>query len=133
MTSMNKEAMVLKSDGVGRVQTPVDRQVDLVREFERSGLSGPRFAAMAGIKYQTFATWRRKHGVRAVARQQQPARSVTLLEAVVSACQSEPAGARGAGELLIELPAGAQMRLQSAAQIPLAAQLIQALQQTLPC
>ncbi len=37
MSSMNKEAIVLKSDGAGRVQTPVARQVELVREFERSG------------------------------------------------------------------------------------------------
>ena len=49
MSSMNKEAIVLKSDGAGRVQTPVARQVELVREFERSGLSGPRFAELAGI------------------------------------------------------------------------------------
>jgi hypothetical protein len=37
--------------------------VELVREFERSGLSGPRFAELAGLKYPTFATWRRRHGV----------------------------------------------------------------------
>lgn len=54
MSSMNKEAIVLKSDGAGRVQTPVARQMELVREFERSGLSGPRFAALAGVRYQTF-------------------------------------------------------------------------------
>ena len=54
--------MILKSDAGGRTLVPLDRQVELVREFERSGLSGPRFAAMAGVKYQTFATWRRKHG-----------------------------------------------------------------------
>lgn len=59
---MNKEAMILKSDAGGRMFLPVERQVELVREFERSGLSGPRFAALAGLKYQTFATWRRKHG-----------------------------------------------------------------------
>jgi hypothetical protein len=59
---MSKEAMILKSDADGRVFVPVERQVELVREFERSGLSGPRFAAMAGLKYQTFATWRRKYG-----------------------------------------------------------------------
>jgi hypothetical protein len=56
---MNKQAMILKIDATGRVMVPVERQVELVREFERSGLSGPRFAAMAGLKYQTFVTWRR--------------------------------------------------------------------------
>lgn len=45
---MNKAAMILKSDAGRRVVVPLARQVELVREFERSGLSGPRFAAMAG-------------------------------------------------------------------------------------
>jgi hypothetical protein len=57
---MSKAAMILKSDAGGRVVVPLARQVELVREFECSGLSGPRFAAMAGVKYQTFATWRRE-------------------------------------------------------------------------
>ena len=54
--------MILKRDAGGRVVVPVQRQIELVREYERSGLSGPKFAAMAGLKYLTFATWRRKHG-----------------------------------------------------------------------
>lgn len=41
---MSKGAIILKSDAGGRVLVPVERQVELVREFERSGLSGPRFA-----------------------------------------------------------------------------------------
>ena len=62
MACMSKEVMILKSDAGGRMLVPVERQVNLAREFGRSGLSGPRFAAMAGLKYQTFAMWRRKHG-----------------------------------------------------------------------
>jgi hypothetical protein len=46
---MCKEAMILKSDADGRVFLPVERQVELVREFERNGLSGLRFAASAGL------------------------------------------------------------------------------------
>ena len=42
-----------------RVVVPVERQVELVREFERIGLPGTRFAVMAGLKYQTLASWRR--------------------------------------------------------------------------
>ena len=52
MACMSEKAMILKSDTGGRTLVPVERQVELVREFERSGLSGPRFAAMAGLKYQ---------------------------------------------------------------------------------
>jgi hypothetical protein len=41
---------------------PVQRQIELVHVYKRSGLSGPKLAAMAWLKYQTFATWRCKHG-----------------------------------------------------------------------
>ena len=62
MACLSEEMIILKSDGSGRTMVPLDRQVELVREFERSGLSGPRFAAMMGEKYQTFATGWRKQG-----------------------------------------------------------------------
>lgn len=115
---MNKEAIVLKSDGAGRVQTPVARQVELVREFERSGLSGPRFAELAGVRYQTFATWRRKHGVQRAAREQlKPVfLEVTAAQAVTAASMLE-----------IALPGGAQVCLRDAGQVPLLATLIKAL------
>ena len=59
--------MVLKSDGLGRVRTPVARRQSLLEEFEKSGLSGAKFAALAGVKYSTFAGWlhqRRRRGGR---------------------------------------------------------------------
>lgn len=34
----------------------------MVRACERSGLSGPKFAELAGVNYQTFASWRSQHG-----------------------------------------------------------------------
>lgn len=49
---MSKGAIILKRDAGGRVLVPVERQVELVREFERSGLSGPKFAEIAGVEYQ---------------------------------------------------------------------------------
>ncbi len=42
---MSKATMILKSGAGGRVIVAVECQVELVREFERSGLSGLRFAA----------------------------------------------------------------------------------------
>ena len=52
MTDMVKsEGTVIKTDEVGRVRTPVARRESLLGEFARSGLSGPKFAALAGIKY----------------------------------------------------------------------------------
>jgi hypothetical protein len=46
---MDNEAMILKRDAGGCVMVPLARQIELVREYERSGLSGPKFAAMAGL------------------------------------------------------------------------------------
>jgi hypothetical protein len=45
---MDNEAMILRSDAGGPVMVPLARQIELVRQYERSGLSGPKFAAMAG-------------------------------------------------------------------------------------
>ena len=112
--------MILKSDGVGRVQTPLERQVALVQEFERSGLSGPRFAAMAGINYQTFATWRRKHGSGVVSRARSKEPPPLLVEAVVAA------GA-ASGALAIDLPGGARLCVQHPGQVALAALFIKQL------
>ena len=47
---------VLKTDVLGRVKTPVARREQLLDEFERSGLSGKKFAELLGLKYQTFAS-----------------------------------------------------------------------------
>jgi DNA-binding transcriptional regulator YiaG len=51
---------VLKTDVLGRVKTPKEGREVLLDEFEKSGLTGQKFAAVVGIKYQTFATWAQK-------------------------------------------------------------------------
>ena len=51
---------ILKTDVLGRVKTPKERREQLLDEFEKSGLTGQKFAALVGIKYQTFATWAQK-------------------------------------------------------------------------
>ena len=55
----SSEALI-KTDEAGRVRTPAARRESLLEEFDRSSLSDPKFAALAGINYQTFATWVRK-------------------------------------------------------------------------
>jgi hypothetical protein len=117
---MSKEAMILKSDAGGRVVVPLARQVELVREFERSGLSGPRFAAMAGVKYQTFATWRRKHGSLPAQRKRPvaPQTGGAWMEAVLAPAQDT---------LVVRLPGGASVEVTHRSQAVLAAQLIHAL------
>jgi len=122
---------LLKTDTVGRVFTPAERREQLLHEFERSGLSGAKFAALAGIKYSTFAAWRQR-------RSQQPAQpplakspdapanSVRWLEAVLDQAQGQNAGVASA--LRLRLPGGAQLEISQAAQVPLAAALLAALE-----
>ena len=59
MTSLTKadEISIIKTDEVGRRQTPAARRECLLDEFDRSGLSAARFAAVTGLKYSTFAAW----------------------------------------------------------------------------
>ncbi len=56
----NKVGRVLKTDVIGRVKTGARQRERVLDEFERSGLSGMKFAAVAGINYQTFASWVQK-------------------------------------------------------------------------
>jgi hypothetical protein len=130
MTDMQKsDAAILKTDGRGRVQTPAARRESLLDEFERSGLSGPKFAALVGIKYQTFAAWsarRRKLNGNKVS--VKPADQVRWLEAVVD--QAQRPGPK-ALSLLLQLPGGARIELVHAEQAPLAAALLRSLEK--PC
>ncbi len=57
MTSMTDGAEILRADVLGRVRTPSAKRREILDEFEKSGLTGAGFAALAGIKYQTFASW----------------------------------------------------------------------------
>ena len=128
MTYMNEDAIILKRDGVGRVVTPMARQIELVREFEHSGLSGPKFAALAGVNYQTFTTWRRKHGTLPSSRHKLASQDLALdgrwVEAVVD-------DQRRVG-LTLRLPGGASLDIHRPDQVELAASLLKAITQT-PC
>jgi hypothetical protein len=124
---------ILKQDQRGRVRTPVERREALLNEFEGSSLSGVKFAAMVGVKYATFANWVQK---RKKARQAQagegaaaelraaPARRgpVRLFEAFAEVAGSS----RGAG-LVVELPGGGRLQVESPVQLELAAELLRLL------
>lgn len=133
MTNTTPTEEVLKTDVLGRVKTPRVRQEALLDEFERSGVSGKKFAALVGVNYQTFATWvqrrrrtRGKYPLRAKPRTT-PAVRVTeplrLLEAVV-----EKASMTTTGEpLRVSLPGGGWVEVGDARQAVLAAELLRAL------
>lgn len=120
---------VLKTDEVGRVRTPVERREQLLAEFERSGLSGSKFAALVGIKYSTFAGWviRRRKQLGSASVAVKPVDSVRWLQAVVEQAQApgEPSG------IVLQLPGGARLPIQQANQMVLAAALLRALEK--PC
>ena len=94
---------LLKVDSRGRIQISAERREALLEEFDRSGISGARFAKHYGIKYTTFAHWIR-------------ARKEVM---------SEPAPkAQG---VLIHLPNGASLTVIDTAQAELVGAVIRAL------
>jgi len=136
MTSTIATAEILKQDGRGRVRMPARRREALLDEFEKSGASGAKFARLAGIKYATFAGWvlkrRRQRGKSVKTLPSSPggadavmsAGPVRLFEALVeddSSAGREPVGARG---LLIELPGGSRLLVESPVQLQMAAELV---------
>jgi len=126
MNTTLTDEVVLKQDVLGRVKTPKARREQLLDEFERSGLPGLKFAELAGIKYQTFATWAQK---RRRQRGSYPAekapKQLRWLEAVVEQNSGDKS------PLVLELPGGAKVQITDARQAALAAVLLRALQR--PC
>jgi hypothetical protein len=127
MTDMIKaDEVVLKTDKLGRVQTSAARREQLLDEFERSGLSGKKFAALVGIRYPTLATWRQKRQrERGTPSSTKRSKRIRLLEAVIE----ESSGDKK--PLVLELPGGARMEIEHAGQAALAGALLRTL--TKPC
>ncbi len=126
MNTTPTEEVVLKQDVLGRVKTPKERREELLDEFEKSGLTGQKFAALAGVNYQTFATWAQK---RRRARGSYPAvkrpKQLRWVEAVVE----QNAGDKSS--LILELAGGGKVEIKDSHQASLAAALLRALSQ--PC
>jgi hypothetical protein len=128
MTDMMKtDGDVIKTDGKGRVRMPADRREELLEEFERSGISGPQFAALVGVKYQTLAGWARKRRQRGQAKVISPVAQVSAARWLEAEVAATPASA----PLILQLPCGVRLEVADAKQAVLAARLVQALSQ--PC
>jgi hypothetical protein len=131
MTSTIQEAEILKQDGRGRVRVAAERREALLDEFEKSALTGAKFACLAGIKYPTFANWvqqRRKkraatEGVAQGEGLEAGQGSIRLFEAVVEGRPKEGL-AGGAAGLRIELPGGSRITVGSPLELSMAAELV---------
>jgi DNA-binding transcriptional regulator YiaG len=129
-----KAQEVLKTDVLGRVKTPAERREQVLDEFERSGLSGQKFAELIGVKYQTFATWvqkrRRQRGpYKALKAPARAVDQVQWLEAVVE--QAQAANGTKHPAAIVQLPGGARVEVVDAKQAALVAALLRALEK--PC
>ena len=92
-------------------------------------MSGPRFAAIHGVAYQTLAAWvlkRRKSTGAGL-----PARSHAAFLSLVPVDLKAPSPIDAPMELI--LPGGAKLAITAAGQIPLAAALIRELAEPRPC
>src|SRR6218665_1472145 len=113
---------VLKQDAAGRVWTPREQREAALEEFERSGLTGAKFAAHIGVKYQTFAGWVRKRRLNRLGGPvtvEGGAGPVRWVEAAVTNPEES-----AAAWLVVQLPGGARVEIANCVQVPVAAQLL---------
>ncbi|SHK49788.1 hypothetical protein SAMN02745181_0018, partial [Rubritalea squalenifaciens DSM 18772] len=112
----------------------------LLDTFEKSPLSGTKFAALHGVKYQTFATWvqnrkRERDEYPVVPGDEPPAQklleSLVELELPATACMRETTPSTGC--LLVEHPSGIRMTVADESQAELAATLLNKLNPVPSC
>jgi transposase-like protein len=51
---------IMKADRRGRLRYSPEQRITLLKAYQACGLSGPRFAALHGVKYPTLANWIQK-------------------------------------------------------------------------
>ena len=133
MTTADEEGsgQILSQDARGRVLVSRERRESLLAEYDRSGMSGVRFAQYLGIKYTTLAHW-----IRSRRRQRQREKLLMKAGAEVEAARSNgrwieavvdkngsPARA-AAGALRIYFAGGAYCQIGNTAEVALAAELL---------
>ena len=145
MTDMSYDerggSQVLKTDTKGRVMSTKAQRRKVLEQFERSGLSGTKFAQLAGVNYQTFAGWRQQQRRQAKSSGMPPVSELTpsvalkesggvqWIEATANDTMRSTRSARASHGLHLRLPGGVEMELTEAAQMPLAVTLLIALEE----
>ena len=126
------DGKILKRDVLGRVKTPRERREAILEEFDKSGMSGQKFAKWAGIKYTTFANWlqqRRKQRNAPGSSGAEPSDAVQWLEAVVGNGPRRKGGVKPAAiPLIVHGPGGVRIEIHDEEQVGWAAGLLGRLQ-----
>jgi len=114
----------LPVDTRGRVRVSVQRREVLLAQYDKSGMTGKRFAAWAGIKYQTLCGWLQR---RRRAASEQPTvaepKSLQWMEAVVEG-GGRQGEVPGRGVLVVYLRGGARMEIGDGLSAALAAEVL---------
>jgi transposase-like protein len=120
---------ILKADRRGRLSYSPEQRSAMVDAFQASGLSGPRFAALHGVKYQTLANWLQKRK-----REAAPVAPGLPRPAFLSFVPAELQGMPNAGAAMeILLPGGAKLSITAPGHVQFAAALIRELEKPRPC
>jgi hypothetical protein len=131
MTIAAEEAgQILSRDARGRVLISRERREALLGEYDRSGMSGVKFAQYVGIKYSTLAYW-------VQSRRRPRRREKSLLKAGTDTGAGKSAGGwieavveegssprMPTGGLRIDFAGGASCQISNVAEAALAAELL---------
>lgn len=121
---------IAQADRCGRLRYSTEQKTALIEAYQSSGLSGPRFAQLHGVNYQTLASWLRKC-------RKPPGPIPTsksafgLLSLVPAELHDGPSAV--ARPLAIVLPGGIRFEVSDPTHAPIAAAMIRELQSQSPC
>ena len=122
-----------RTDSRRQIRFSRKKRETLLAEFDQSGMSGPKFAKQAGVKYTTLAYWLQKHrrqrnkDIAASTSSSNTSSRVTWLEAVVDGPQQRKSTTLATALLVMHEPSGVRLELSDDKQVKLAAQLLRQL------
>lgn len=124
-TNESNEA-IIRADRRGRLRYTKEQKEAMLAAYRDSGLSGPKFAALHGIKYPTLASWLQKRGRDHAENQLDTGdQSPKFILAEV--------GSGSATALEVRMPGGATLMIHSREQVTLAVAVLRELQPRVSC
>ena len=128
MTDVNETTgVIMKTDRRGRLRYTAQQKQAFLEAFESSGLSGPQFASLHGVHYQTLVSWLRKR------RQARGDNHPALQSLVPAVIDGTPPREPTAAPLEIQLPCGLRLMCHGPTQLDMLTTLIRKLHPSLPC